>query len=194
MFKPLCSFESSFAIIMISFALGCDAFAVGTALGTINPDRRATFRLWFHFGFFQFLMPVIGYHTGSFFLVFVASAGNLLAALLLLWIATKMLMGSIKPCEQNAERFRTDPTRGWSLITLSFATSMDALGVGFSMGLAKSTLLLPALCIGLTAGLMTFTGITLGRKLSASFGKRIETFGAIILYVIAIHLLVSAKI
>jgi putative Mn2+ efflux pump MntP len=30
---------------------------------------------------------------------------------------------------------RRDPTRGWSLLALSVATSLDALVVGFSLGL-----------------------------------------------------------
>ena len=43
-----------------------DAFAVaiatGIALGTVS--GRQTFRLAFHFGLFQFLMPVVGYLAG----------------------------------------------------------------------------------------------------------------------------------
>jgi putative Mn2+ efflux pump MntP len=91
--------------------------------------------------------------------------------------------------EEDEEANESDPTRGWSLIGLSIATSMDALGVGFGMGIAKMTLFIPAVIIGITAGIMTYAGICLGKKLSAKLGKRVETFGAIILYIIAFKLL-----
>lgn len=106
-------------------------------------------------------------------------------------IASKMFKESLESHKENEEGIccQGDPTRGWSLIGLSIATSIDALGVGFGMGIAKMTLLQPAIIIGITASIMTYTGISLGRKLSSAFGKRIETLGALILYVIAFKLL-----
>lgn len=173
----------------IAFALGCDAFAVGLAVGTRNPCRRACFRLWFHFGLFQFLMPVIGWLIGNSIYEHVKEIDHWIAFTLMFIIATKMFKESLATEEESEGREDKDPTRGWSLVGLSIATSIDALGVGFGMGIARMTLLKPAIIIGITAGLMTHTGISLGRRLSATFGKRVETFGAIILYIIAFRLL-----
>ena len=72
---------------------------------------------------------------------------------------------------------------------LCVSTSMDALGIGFSMGLAESSLLWPALSIGIVASVMTYVGIRMGRKLSQAFGRRAEMAGAVILYLIAYKLL-----
>jgi putative Mn2+ efflux pump MntP len=174
--------------IGVAFALGCDAFAVGMAVGTKDPCRRASFRLWFHFGLFQFLMPLIGWYLGSSVLGYIKEYDHWIAFGLMFVIASKMMIESFNT-EEEEEENESDPTRGFSLVGLSIATSMDALGVGFGMGIAKMTLFIPAVIIGITAGIMTYTGICLGKKLSAKFGKRVETFGAIILYIIAFKLL-----
>ena len=56
------------SIIGISVALAMDAFSVSIAAGMVidRPTPRHYFRLAFHFGLFQFLMPVIGYCGGVF--------------------------------------------------------------------------------------------------------------------------------
>lgn len=173
----------------IAFALGCDAFAVGLAIGTKNPCRRACFRLWFHFGLFQFLMPIIGWSIGNSIVEKIKDYDHWIAFILMFLIASKMLKESLEKEDGETDDSKGDPTRGLALVGLSIATSIDALGVGFGMGIARMTLLKPAIIIGIVAAIMTYAGISLGRKLSARFGKRVETVGAIILYIIAFKLL-----
>jgi putative Mn2+ efflux pump MntP len=50
-------------LIGTAFALAMDAFAVAVAAGVSSKQIsfRQTFRLAWHFGFFQFMMPVIGW-------------------------------------------------------------------------------------------------------------------------------------
>jgi len=172
----------------VAFALGCDAFAVGLAVGTRNPCRRACFRLWFHFGLFQFLMPIIGWYVGNSIYEHLKEIDHWVAFVLMFVIATRMLRESLND-DKDEEGSNADPTRGWSLIGLSIATSMDALGVGFSMGIAQMALFKPAVIIGIIAAIMTYVGIRLGRHLSHAYGKKVETVGAIILYIIAFKLL-----
>ena len=57
-----------------------------------------------------------------------------------------------------------DPTRGFSLVLLSIATSIDALAVGFSLSLLELPITAPALVIGIGAFLFTFAGLFLGSK------------------------------
>jgi len=56
-------------------------------------------------------------------------------------------------------------------------------------GVPQMPLFKPAVIIGITAALMTYVGICMGRCLSAWFGRRVETFGAVSLYIIAFKLL-----
>jgi putative Mn2+ efflux pump MntP len=171
-----------------AFALGCDAFAVGMAVGTRSPCSRACFRLWFHFGLFQFLMPIIGWYSGKTIIVYFADYDHWIAFGLVFVIASKMLFESLKK-DEDAIETKADPTRGLSLVGLSLATSMDALGLGLGMGVTGMNLFFPAVIIGVVASIMTWTGLKLGKNLSARFGKKVETFGALILYLIAFKLL-----
>ena len=74
------------------------------------------------------------------------------------------------------------------MVMLSVATGMDALGVGFSLGILGQSLLTAAVWIGITACLMTWTAMKLGNRLSEKFGKRMETVGGVILMAIAVKL------
>ncbi len=84
-----------------------------------------------------------------------------------------------------------DPTRGFSLVVLSIATSLDAFGVGFSFGLLGKSLFISALWIGLTAAMMTWSAMRIGRRLSEQFGRRMETAGGLLLLGIAFKLLLA---
>ncbi len=57
---------SLYEIIIISIALAMDAFTIAVACGLCMPgvSKRQTFRLAFHFGLFQALMPLIGWAAG----------------------------------------------------------------------------------------------------------------------------------
>lgn len=181
--------SEALVVIGISIALGCDAFAVGLAIGTTNPDPWKAFRIWFHFGIFQCLMTLCGWGLGSTLLKHIEAYDHWVAFGLLFVIAFRMLRESLKEEEEEAGTDRQDPTRGLSLIALCLATSMDALGVGFGMGVAGQAQVLPSVIIGIVAALMTFAGVRLGTRLSHKFGRRVETFGALILFAIAFKLL-----
>ncbi|MCU0586768.1 MAG: manganese efflux pump MntP family protein [Syntrophobacteraceae bacterium] len=179
-----------FETILIAIALGCDAFAVGMGVGTRFCGPRQVFRLSFHFGLFQFLMPLLGWLIGVSAFGLVRQWGPWLAFALLFFIGARMTYESLRPVEESAEQCK-DPTRGMSLVVLSLATSMDALGVGFSIGVLGHSLLAAAVCIGVTACAMTWTAMKLGSRLSSRFGQRMEIAGGIILMAIAVKLLVA---
>jgi putative Mn2+ efflux pump MntP len=53
----------------------------------------------------------------------------------------------------------------------------------------QQSLLYAAVCIGVTACLMTWAAMKLGNRLSAAFGRRMETVGGVILITIGVKLL-----
>ena len=182
-------FNSFIVLIGLAFALGCDAFAVGLAVGTTLPGKRASFRLWFHFGLFQFLMPIIGWTIGVTLIPYNKDYDHWVVFALLAAIAAKMLLESFESNGGKSASTSETITRGWSLVMLSFATSFDALGVGVSMGITGDRPFLPSVLIGIVAGFMTYGGLKLGKGLSLRFGKRVERLGAVILFIIAFELL-----
>ena len=102
-----------------------------------------------------------------------------------------MVREGMLPAEQKEECLEEclDPTRGFSLVMLSVATSIDALGVGFSLGVLRHNLFGVVVSIGIIAGAMTWLAMELGNKLSEKFAHRMEIFGGLILIAIAFKLL-----
>jgi len=178
-----------FEICLIAVALGCDAFAVGLGVGTQYCTPRQIFRLSFHFGFFQFMMPLLGWWLGKHVLVWTETWGPWLSFGLLLFIGARMVREGAIPAEEKTEC--PDPTKGFSLVMLSVATSIDALGVGFSIGVLRQNFFLVTVWIGITAAAMTWTAMKIGNRLSQRFAHRMEIFGGLILIVIAFKLLLA---
>lgn len=178
-----------FELAVIAVALGCDAFVVGMGVGARFCNRRQVFRLSFHFGLFQFIMPLFGWFLGKNLAGIATKWAPWIAFCLLFFIGAKMAVENFgagksdKPADCCA-----DPTMGLKLVLLSLATSLDALGVGFSVGIMGSGLLLPAILIGVTAGTMTWVAMKLGSRLSERFGRWMEIAGGFILMAIAIKL------
>ncbi len=178
----------SLSLLGTAFGLGMDTFAVGAAIaaGQGVLSNRQTFRLIWHFGLFQAMMPVIGWLGGEGLAYFAGGLNYWISFGLLLAIGGNMIRESRHP-EQGAKRF--DPTKGWSLVALSVATSIDALAVGVSLGLVGIPVWMPAAIIGLTALVMTFVGIRLGRTLGPRMGQWAELAGGIVLIGIGIRIL-----
>ena len=176
-------------ICLIAVALGFDAFAVGLGVGTTCSSPRQVFRLSFHFGLFQFMMPLIGWLSGRYILIWAETWGSWMAFGLLFFIGVRMVRhGAVHTTEETE---CPDPTKGFSLVMLSLATSIDALGVGFSLGVLMQNLFLVAVWIGITASAMTWSAMKIGNRLSQKFAQRMEIIGGLILIIIALRLLLT---
>lgn len=177
-------------LLGIAVALAMDAFAVALATGmALNPlTGRHLFRLGFHFGLFQALMPVTGWLAGKSFQHLIASYDHWIAFTLLAFVGGKMIHEALSPAEEEAD---SDPTRGMTMVMLSVATSIDALAVGLSLAMLGVSIWTPALVIGLVAGVLTVCGMLLGRRVGAAWGKRVEIFGGVILILIGLKILLE---
>lgn len=166
----------------LAVALAMDAFAVALASGMVlaTVDFRQTFRLSWHFGLFQALMPVIGWFLGQSVRAWIEDYDHWIAFALLTYIGVKMIREAFAADEQ---RCRMDPTRGWTLVMLSVATSIDALAVGLSLSMLRLSIWFPALVIGLVALVVTGAGLHLGRTVSRArrFGRIAESIGGTVL-------------
>lgn len=171
-----------------------DAFAVALATGVMlgNVSARQTFRLAWHFGLFQFLMPVAGWMAGISLGRFLSGVDHWLAFGLLAFIGAKMVYGGL--ARDGKRREVSDPTRGISLVVLSIATSVDALAVGLSLGVLRVEIWHPAVIIGGVACLLTAAGMHLGRAIGSRLGEwlgaRLETLGGVVLIGIGVQILV----
>lgn len=178
-------------LLGIAVGLAMDAFAVAVATGVVLGDvsGRQTFRLSFHFGLFQFLMPLVGWQAGLSVVEYLGGFDHWLAFGLLAVIGGKMIFESFRG--EEAERPASDPTRGVSLVLLSVATSLDALAVGLSLGVLRTRIWVPAVVIGLVAGGLTAAGMHLGRPLGIRFGRKMEIAGGLVLVGIGFKILLG---
>jgi len=148
-----------FEMLAIAVALAMDAFAVSIAVGVSlgSVSFRQTFRLAWHFGLFQALMPIIGWSAGTTVRSLIEIYDHWLAFGLLALIGLKMIW----------EAFNNDSFEAVTLVMFSIATSIDALAVGFSISLIKMSIWAPILIIGTVAGIFTVIGLQFGKKLGS---------------------------
>ncbi len=178
-------------ILAIAVALAMDAFAVaiatGVALKTVSP--RQAFRLSWHFGLFQAIMPIIGWFGGETVYAFIQHYDHWVAFGLLAFVGGHMIREAFEPEHHREER--KDPTKGMRLVMLSVATSIDALAIGFSMSMIGMRVFFPALIIGIVALLFTLVGLYVGARVGS--GTRVahyaEIAGGVVLILIGLNLL-----
>ncbi len=174
----------------LALALAMDAFAVALGTGAVlsRLTGRHLFRLGFHFGLFQALMPVIGWLAGLTIIQWVEAWDHWIAFSLLAIIGGRMIYEAFSDEENTDDR---DPTKGLSLVLLSIATSIDALAVGFSLSVIGVSIWMPALVIGLVAGVLTIVGMLLGGRIGDRWGSRVESLGGLVLIAIGAKILIE---
>lgn len=179
-----------FIVLALALALAMDAFAVsvGLSLSLGKMTKSQTFRLSFHFGFFQFIMPVIGWLAGKNLIKYIQAVDHWVAFGLLLIIGGKMIYESFAQAERLEMR-KSDPTKGFSLMLLSVATSIDALAVGVSLAALHFSIVYPAVIIGMVAFSMSVVGVKIGPLIGIIMGKRAELLGGLILVLIGAKIL-----
>ena len=177
-------------LLGMAAALAMDAFAVSIGVSaSLHPlGARQVFRMSWHFGLFQALMPVIGWAGGAAVARHLSFIDHWIAFGLLLALGVRMIWPPSEDGERTGPR---DPTRGWSLVALSVATSIDALAVGLSLGLIGLSIWVPAAVIGMVALLMTVLGMFIGHRVGRRLGRRASVVGGIVLIVIGTRILVQ---
>ena len=114
-------------IILLAIALAMDCFAVSIVSGVLTRKQWLP-RMAFLFGFFQALMPLIGWIGISFFRSDIEAFDHWIAFALLLLIGGNMIRESFSPEEEHF----FNPLRLRTQLLLAVATSIDAMAIGIS--------------------------------------------------------------
>jgi len=166
-------------LFLLSLALAADAFSVGAGVGLFHQEGRQVFRLSFHFGLFQGLLAMLGILAGDLLLRWIADWDHWIAFALLAFIGLRMIRGSL-----NGEPGRTldrDPTRGWSLVILSTAVSIDAFAAGVGLIAAQAHLVVAVILIAAVSGLATWLAFRASAGVRRLLGARVELAGGLVL-------------
>ena len=172
--------------VLLALALAVDAFTVGMAVGLSHRTPRQIFRLSWHFGLFQALLPLVGALAGAGLRRWISAFDHWVAFGLLLLIGGRILVGYFRAEDR---RDLGDLTRGWSLVILSIAVSIDALAVGFTLGVTGARIAFPILVIGVVAALMTVLGMLIAGRINQAVGRHCELLAGLVLVGIGVKIL-----
>jgi len=177
-------------ILLVALGLAMDAFAVSLGIGATRYANRPRpmFRLAFHFGLFQALMPILGWLIGTRVVSVVSGVAPWIAMVLLAFVGGRMIRAGL---DHESETHRTDPSRGGTMVMLSVAVSVDAFAVGLSLAMLNVSIWYPAAVIGAVTASLSLAGLLVGNRLGRVFGKRMEIVGGVILIVIGLRILLS---
>jgi putative Mn2+ efflux pump MntP len=177
-------------ILLIAVGLAMDSFAVSLGAGTtgfIN-GPRPIFRLSFHFGLFQALMPILGWLAGSRVASLISSFDHWIAMGLLAFVGIRMIRSGLGHADEAG---RADPSKGGTLVMLSVATSIDAFAVGLTLAMLQVQILYPSVVIGVVTAGLSLSALLLGNRLGETFGRRMEVIGGLILIGIGLRLVLA---
>ena len=179
-------------ILLLAIALSMDCFAVSIVSGVLTQKKWIP-RMAFLFGFFQALMPLIGWIGISFFRQYIEVYDHWIAFALLLLIGGNMIRESFSPEEEHF----FNPLRLRTQLLLAVATSIDAMAIGVSFACTgfneTSQLLLPIIIIGVVSSVFSIVGTRLGARFGQAITHRLkpELLGGLILIAIGIKILVT---
>ncbi|AFZ07943.1 UPF0059 membrane protein yebN [Oscillatoria nigro-viridis PCC 7112] len=176
--------------ILLSLGLAADAFAVAVSSGLAIKHMKVNkaLKIALFFGGFQALMPVLGWFFGLSFSFLITPIDHWIAFGLLSFIGGKMIYESLQT-EEGEKKF--NPLDTGTLITLSVATSIDALAVGIGFAVLKTAIGPVASAIGFITFFVVFAGVFIGHKCGNLFGNKIELLGGVILIAIGSNILFS---
>lgn len=180
------------SIIIIGIGLAMDCFAVSISKGICVQKFSFgnTFRMAFLFGFFQSLMPLIGFMTGKAFMREMNSYDHWIAFGLLGLIGGKMLIEGLKPIDPDCEVV-PNPFRWRTLFTLAIATSIDALATGVVFVPYPTLIWIAISIIGGISFIFSFIGMGVGIHFGKRFHFNVEILGGIILIGIGMKILIE---
>ena len=148
-------------------------------------------KMAFFFGFFQALMPLIGWFGASRFNHLIESYDHWIAFALLAFLGIRMIREHFK----DSEECSFDPTSLKVILTMAVATSIDALAVGISFAFTGfnsiGQLFSPLIIIGIASFVLSIVGNLIGIFFGKRFNLRMELFGGLVLIGIGVKILVE---
>ncbi len=177
------------SLLITAAALSMDAFAAsvckGLSVKTVSLRRAVTAGIYF--GFFQGIMPLIGFLLSGMITGLLTAIGHFVAFFLLSFIGLNM----IKEAYDEAET-ETDAFSARAMTSMAFATSVDALAVGISFRAAGNIDIgISALLIGLVTFLLSTAGVYIGNGFGMKFRRGAQIAGGLILVLIGAKILIQ---
>jgi len=178
-------------VIILAIGLSMDSFAVSICCGL--EEQKISFqhamKISFSFAFFQGLLPVMGWYLGTGIKVYIEKVDHWIAFVLLAFLGGKMIFESLK---KEGDDKMSDVYSWKHILTLSIATSIDALVIGFTYAMVSTRNIFGgAAIIGAVTFFFAMLGIRIGKDVAGNFSQRVELLGGIILIGIGLKILIE---
>ncbi len=189
------TFTFFFNSILLGVGLAMDAFSVSMANGLNEPcmKRRKMCGIAGMFGFFQALMPMLGWfciHNLVIYFRIFEPFIPWIAFILLGFIGGKMLYEGITDKGECGDK----PGVGfWALVVQGIATSIDALSVGLTISDYNFIeALLAAVIIAAVTFVICMAGLFIGRSAGTKLSGKAGILGGVILVFIGLEILIKS--
>jgi putative Mn2+ efflux pump MntP len=180
---------STLKLVAVILPLGLDTFAVALALGIAGLPHGHRTRIALLFAAFEAGMPLIGVALGVPLGHAVGSAGDYIAAALLVALGLYVLLSDED--EQQGARLLSGTQRGVvGAVALGVSISLDELAIGFSAGLLGLPLLPMVGAIAVQAFVFTQIGIRLGTRLGERWRDSAERLAGAALIALGVTLVI----
>lgn len=175
---------------ILAIGLSMDAFAVAMCKGACygKSHQQASPIIAISFGFFQALMPFIGYLLGSSFMESIQSVDHFIAFGLLLFLGLKLIKEAL---ESKGEELVCTPLGLGELLMLSIATSIDALAAGIALAALTVNIWKAVAGIGVVTFLLSYLGVEIGRRFGSRFQSKAQFTGGAVLILIGLKVLIE---
>lgn len=164
-------------IFIIAVSVSMDAFSLSLAYGTLGIEKRQKYILTFIVGVYHFIMPIIGYFIGTFFIDLFNLDPNIIVTFILSFIGIDMIISSFKKEEIHY-------LKKYEYFLFGLAVSIDSFSIGFTLN--SGNLLFSSLMFCFCSMIFTFIGLLFGNKIKKSLGSLSTLIGGIILIIIGV--------
>lgn len=173
-------------IIFLAIALSIDAMVVSFSQGLIfkAQKRKNSLILAFFLGFFQFLMPVLGYFCSLGIYEYLNFINKWIVFGIFLFLGIKFIKEAFEEKEQKICCLSL-----MCLLSFAIATSIDAFGAGISLCFMHAKIWFPAVLIGIITFINSLIGFWIGYLFKKFSTKYMEILGGSILIILAIKAL-----
>lgn len=176
-----------FDLFLMAVGVSMDAAAVSICKGMSIPapfQWKPALRVALYFGFFQGLMPMIGYALGANFRLLIQAWDHWIAFVLLTWIGIGMLRASREKKKPSQADFSHAV-----LFPLAIATSIDALALGISLAFLNVNIILGSLMMLGVTFLVCLFATYLGYRFRSRFASAAEVLGGVALIFLGLKIL-----
>lgn len=179
-----------FTILLTAIALSMDSMSLAISYGLCTKDnlKKELIKVSLIFGFFQFIMSLIGFFIGSLFLNKISIYFNYISFFIFFILGITMLKDGINK-DKNSPKL-INSLNIFQISLLGLASSVDALLVGFTFSLIPYfRVFLYSLLIGSTTFILSALGFYLSNKFGNFLGKRANIIAFLILIIVSINIL-----